>query len=268
MIQVRGGFYKGMASPLIGQGIINFILFGVEGNVQKAYIEDRLPPTTYPVLSPFVSGSIAGISQSFVSCPMDLIKIRVQHQGIGEKREPRNLKSALFSTEDGRSQRSQKTYRGPLAMVKNIYRSEGLAGCYRGMVPTVWGDAIGFGIYFMTYENTRLLLQQSVFSGSEFFPSFIAGGLAGICTWSCSYPFDIMKARLQMDGVHAERQYKGMVDCFLKMRKEGGIRMLFKALTPTLLRAFVWSAAAFPAVEFVKLQFSMVDNSDKMHVGY
>ena len=78
----------------------------------------------------------------------------------------------------------------------------------------------------------------------------------------------MMKARLQMDGVHGERQYKGMVDCFLKMRKAGGIKMPVKALTPTLLRAFVWSAAAFPAVEFVKLQFSMVDNSDKMHAGY
>ena len=260
-----------MASPLVGQGIINFILFGVEGNVQKAYIEDRLPPTTYPVLSPFVSGSIAGISQSFVSCPMDLVKIRVQHQGIGEKREPRSLKSALLSARDHQSQRSQKSCRGPLVVVKNLYRSEGLVGCYRGMVPTVWGDAIGYGIYFMTYENTRLLLQKSVFSRSDFFPSFIAGGLAGICTWFTSYPFDIMKARLQMDGVHAlhgERQYKGMVDCFVKICKEGGVRRLFKGLTPTLLRAFVWSAAAFPAVEFVKLQFSIVNNSDKMHAAY
>ena len=258
-------------SPLVGQGIINFILFGVEGNVQKAYIEDRLPPTTYPVLSPFVSGTIAGISQSFVCCPMDLVKIRVQHQNIGEKREPRSLKSALFSTGDNHSQRRRKAYRGPFAMVGNIYRSEGLAGCYRGMVPTVWSDAIGYGVYFMTYENTRLLLQQSVFPGSDFFPSFIAGGLAGICSWFASYPFDIVKARIQMDGVHAlhgERQYKGMVDCFVKICKEGGVRRLFKGLTPTLLRAFVWSAAAFPAVEFVKLQFSIVNNSDKMHAAY
>lgn len=111
----------------------------------------------------------------------------------------------------------------------------------------------------MTYENTRLLLQQFVFPGSEFFPSFIAGGLAGICSWISSYPLDMMKARLQMDGVHGERQYKGMVDCFLKMHKEGGVKLLFKGLTPTLLRAFVWSAAAFPAVEFVKLQFSTTD---------
>jgi len=41
---------------------------------------------------------IAGFSQSFISCPMDLVKIRVQHQGIGEKRKPRSLKSMVFAS--------------------------------------------------------------------------------------------------------------------------------------------------------------------------
>lgn len=240
-----------MTSPLIGQGIISLIVFGVEGNVQKGYIEHHLPPSVHPVISPFVSGMIAGFAQSFVCCPMDLIKIRVQHQGIGEKTETRS-KAGNHS--------NGKTNRGPLAVIKTIYRAEGFAGYYRGMTATIWSDVIGYGVYFMTYENTRVQLKQLVFPRSDFFPSFIAGGLAGVCSWLASYPFEFVKARIQMDGEHGQRQYKGMINCFLKIYREEGALLYFKGLTPALLRAFVWSAAAFPAVELVKLQFSTTGN--------
>ena len=243
-----------MTSPLVGQGIISLIVFGVEGNVQKGFIEDCLPPTAYPVISPCISGMIAGFAQSIVCCPMDLIKIRVQHQGIGEKTERR---SKVFSAGD---HSNGKTNRGPLAVIKNIYRSEGFAGYYRGMTVTIWSDVIGYGVYFMTYENTRLQLKRFVFPRSDLFPSFVAGGLAGVCSWLASYPFEFVKARIQMDGEHGQRQYKGMVDCFLKIYRDEGALLYFKGLTPALLRAFVWSAAAFPAVELVKLQFSTTGN--------
>jgi len=195
---------------------------------------------------------IAGFSQSFISCPMDLVKIRVQHQGIGEKRKPRSLKSMVFSSPS----LNNKPPRGPIAVVKNAYRTGGLAGCYRGMVPTFLGDGLGCGIYFSCLSNIRMLLQQYVFPESEVLPVFIAGGLAGVCSYSPIYFLDVMKGRLQIDGVHGERQYKGLIDCFLKTYKEGGVRQLYKGLTATLLRIFFWSSAVFPTVEFVKMQFS------------
>jgi len=183
---------------------------------------------------------------------MDLVKIRVQHQGIGEKRKPRSLKSMVFSSPS----LNNEPPRGPIAVVKNAYRTGGLAGCYRGMVPTFLGDGLGCGIYFSCLSNIRMLLQQYVFPESEVLPVFIAGGLAGVCSYSPIYFLDVTKGRLQIDGVHGERQYKGLIDCFLKTYKEGGVRQLYKGLTATLLRIFVWSSAVFPTVEFVKMQFS------------
>ena len=250
-LQIRG-FYKGLTSPLVGQGIITFVLFGVEGNVQKGYIEHRLPPAVYPVTSPFVSGMIAGIAQSFLVCPVELIKIRVQHQGIGEKTESRSLKAMMFSDQSC----NNRPPRGPIIVVKDAYRKGGLAGYYRGMLPTLLGNGIGGGIYFTAYGNIKLQLQRRIFTQSELLPSFIAGGLAGVCSYTPLYYLDVMKGRLQIDGEHGKRQYKGLVDCFLKTYKEGGVRLLYKGLTPLLLWISTFGAAVFPTVEFVKMQFT------------
>ena len=251
VFQIRG-FYKGLASPLVGQGIITLVLFGVEGNVQKGYIEHHLPPSVHPVTSPFISGMIAGMAQSFFICPMDLIKIRVQHQGIGERTESRSLKSIMFSDHSC----NNKPLRGPIIVVKNTYRTGGLTGYYRGILPTFLGNGIGGGIYFSAYGNIKLQLHRRVFTESELLPSFIAGGLAGVCSYTPLYYLDVMKGRLQIDGEHGERQYKGLVDCFLKTYKEGGVRLLYKGLTPLLLWISTFGAAVFPTVEFVKMQFS------------
>ena len=73
------GLYKGMLSPLIGQGIINAIVFGVEAQA-KGYLGKET------IGSEFVSGMLAGAVQSIVCSPMELAKTQMQVQGIGQRK--------------------------------------------------------------------------------------------------------------------------------------------------------------------------------------
>lgn len=70
-----------MMFPLFTTGAINSILFGIYGNklreLQNA-IDNEYQRNLARRTHVFMAGSIAGFVQSFVACPMELIKIRLQ----------------------------------------------------------------------------------------------------------------------------------------------------------------------------------------------
>lgn len=61
---------------------------------------------------------------------------------------------------------------------------------------------------------------------------FVYGGLASCTAESGTFPIDVTKTRLQvqgqqLDSKHSKLRYKGMSDAFLKIYREEGIRSLY-----------------------------------------
>lgn len=75
------------------------------------------------------------------------------------------------------------------------------------------------------------------------------GGLAGEMLWLSSYPFDVVKSRMQCDGFGMSQRYSGMRDCFAQVFRESGVGGFWKGIGPTLLRAMPVSAGTFVVVE-------------------
>lgn len=75
------------------------------------------------------------------------------------------------------------------------------------------------------------------------------GGLAGEALWLASYPFDVVKSKMQSDGFGKEMRYKSMRDCFTQTYRGEGLRGFWKGIAPTLLRAMPVSAGTFAVVE-------------------
>lgn len=75
------------------------------------------------------------------------------------------------------------------------------------------------------------------------------GGLAGEALWLGSYPFDVVKSKMQTDGFGANMRYKSMRDCFAQTWRAEGMRGFWKGIGPTLLRAMPVSAGTFAVVE-------------------
>lgn len=75
-----------------------------------------------------------------------------------------------------------------------------------------------------------------------------AGGLAGVLSWVCCYPLDVVKSRVQaQDPAHP--RYKGIVDCLRKSVREEGYPVLFRGLGTAVARAFIVNGAIFAAYE-------------------
>jgi solute carrier family 25 carnitine/acylcarnitine transporter 20/29 len=75
------------------------------------------------------------------------------------------------------------------------------------------------------------------------------GGLAGEMLWISSYPFDVVKSKMQSDGFGEAMKYKSMRDCFTKTWRAEGMVGFWRGIGPTLLRAMPVSAGTFATVE-------------------
>uniref|UniRef100_A0A8D0HUW5 Solute carrier family 25 member 45 n=1 Tax=Sphenodon punctatus TaxID=8508 RepID=A0A8D0HUW5_SPHPU len=179
--------------------------------------------------------------QAVVLAPVDLIKVRLQNQTHPFSR--RSLPGGAVPQ-----------YRGPVHCAVSILREEGLTGLFRGTRALMLRDTPSMAVYFLTYTGLcRGMTAQGKEPDSVTF--LIAGGCAGTASWASATPMDVIKARLQMDGVKGVA-YRGILDCILTSVREEGLRVLLKGLTLNSIRAFPVNAIIFLSYEhLLKLCF-------------
>ena len=158
-----------------------------------------------------------------------------------------------------------------------------LRGLYRGQAVTVLREAQAYGMWFLAFEwmmaadlahtNKKWQQQQqqqdsgagaaAPLATRADIPSWkvaLYGGIAGEALWLGSYPFDVVKSKMQTDGFGtsasanteggpARMKYRTMRDCFAQTWRAEGARGFWKGIGPTLLRAMPVSACTFATVE-------------------
>lgn len=76
-----------------------------------------------------------------------------------------------------------------------------------------------------------------------------SGGVAGMAGWSVGTPMDVIKARLQMDGVREQKRYRGFLHCVSETVRHEGPLIFFKSLGINCLRAFPVNMVVFAVYE-------------------
>lgn len=134
-----------------------------------------------------------------------------------------------------------------------MVKAEGLRGIFRGLGTTILREVPGFGTYFFAYE----FMTRSTGENGECGPPvstlhmLLAGGFSGTLSWVLTYPIDVVKTRLQVDGKGGAYRYSGFIDCLKKSIQTDGYSVLTRGLTSTVLRAFPTNAATFTVVTWV-----------------
>ncbi|KAK9280815.1 hypothetical protein L1049_003704 [Liquidambar formosana] len=226
--------YRGMGAPLASVTFQNAMAFQIYAVLSRAFdssVGTKDPPSYKGVA---LGGVGTGALQSLMLTPVELVKIRLQLQ-------VRNY--AKPHQEDG--------HKGPLSIAKSIFKTQGLRGMYQGFTITMLRDAPSHGVYFWTYEYVREQLHPGCRkSGQERLRTMlVAGGLAGVASWVCCYPLDVIKTRLQAQLPSSPLKYSGIVDCFRKSVQVDGYSVLWRGLGTAVARAFVVNGAIFSAYE-------------------
>ena len=116
-------------------------------------------------------------------------------------------------------------------MCRNILVTDGVSGLFRGLIPTWCREIPGYFCFFLGYETSRswgsyplvsqflhayytmyteylikVLNVRSVVASlrqvgpEELRPveTMVCGGMAGVCFWTCIFPLDVIKSRIQV----------------------------------------------------------------------
>jgi solute carrier family 25 (mitochondrial carnitine/acylcarnitine transporter), member 20/29 len=163
----------------------------------------------------FKAGALSGVAISFVTCPVELLKIQLQT-----------------------GQSSKNIFRAARTTIVN----NGILGLYRGLGITLLREIPSFAAYFGTYTAIKSSLSEDNSMGP-----IIAGAAAGIAAWLPCYPQDVIKSLIQ-----SSPEKLGIIQATRIIYSRHGYAGFLRGLSPTLLRALPANAATFTAYEFVK----------------
>lgn len=196
------------------------------------------------VANSIIAGAGAGLVSSVVTCPLDVIKTKLQAQ----------------STAHG-----SHGYLGIRDTITSILKHQGLRGLYRGLGPTILGYLPTWAIYFSVYDETKKRLGDNEYhdpSGSDahfrrrksWATHIIAAMTAGASGTIATSPLWVIKTRF-MTQPRDELPYRHTWDAFRTIYHAEGWRAFYRGLFPSLL-GVTHVAVQFPLYEQLKHWFA------------
>lgn len=196
-----------------------------------------------------LSGAGAGLASGIVTCPLDVIKTKLQAQG-----------GFAVSRPVGSVPPGTKLYNGVIGSARTIWKEEGLRGMYRGLGPLLLGYLPTWAVYLTIYEKSRQPYYDMC--GNWWLARCYASLTAGACSTLLTNPIWVIKTRLMSqsnrsssEGKRVSFHYKNTWDAARQMYRAEGFRSFYSGLTPAML-GLTHVAVQFPLYEFFKMQFT------------
>ncbi|GAB4861218.1 hypothetical protein Ancab_036376 [Ancistrocladus abbreviatus] len=193
----------------------------------------------------FLAGAAAGMTATVLCLPLDTIRTRIIAPG-GE-----NLG-------------------GVIGAFRYMVQNEGFFSLYKGLLPSIASMAPSSAVFYGVYDilkssylqspegKRRILkmkqqgLESTAFGRLELGPlrTLLYGAIAGACAEAATYPFEVLRRRLQMQ-VQATRL--NTLATFVNIVQQGGIPALYAGLFPSLLQVLPSAATSYFVYEFMKI---------------
>ncbi len=128
----------------------------------------------------------------------------------------------------------EREFNGLIDVYRKTLKTDGIAGLYRGFVPSVCGIIVYRGLYFGLYDSLKPVVLIGPLQTS-FLASFLLGWVVTTTASTISYPIDTIRRRMMMTSGQAVK-YNGAVDCARQIIQKEGTKSLFKGCGANILR--------------------------------
>ncbi|XP_052222319.1 calcium-binding mitochondrial carrier protein SCaMC-2-like isoform X2 [Dreissena polymorpha] len=184
-----------------------------------------------------VAGGTAGAVSRTCTAPLDRLKILFQvHGGKIEKKDKLTIRDGF----------------------NHMLKEGGVRSLWRGNGVNVIKIAPESALKFMAYEQIK-----RIFKGDKkeitALERFAAGSSAGAISQSIIYPMEVLKTRL---ALRKTGQYKGMLDCAMKLYKGEGLKVFYRGFWPNIVGIIPYAGADLCIYETLK-NFYLSVNKDK-----
>ncbi|WVR08628.1 hypothetical protein IAU60_005684 [Kwoniella sp. DSM 27419] len=183
------------------------------------------------------AGAGAGLVASITTCPLDVVKTRLQAQHL---------------------RKGAEGYEDVNLIIKRIWGTSGAKGFYRGLGPTLAGYLPTWGIYFTVYDLVKdkagtWATEHDFLRGNTAVVHIFAAMTAGATGTVLTNPLWVVKTRFmaQAGTVDSATRYRTTIGAIRSIYKTEGFRAFYKGLLPSLM-GVSHVAVQFPLYEQAK----------------
>ncbi|KAF2101570.1 mitochondrial carrier [Rhizodiscina lignyota] len=232
------GFMAGNGTNCIRIVPYSAVQFGAY-NFYKRFFETS-PGTGLDALQRLMCGACAGMTSVTFTYPLDIVRTRL------------SIQSASFEGLGTRDTRQKLP--GMWSLMKIMYKNEGgILALYRGIIPTVAGVAPYVGLNFMAYESMRGFFTPEGEKNPSPIGKLAAGATSGAFAQTCTYPFDVLRRRFQINTMPGMGfKYNSIWDALSSILRQEGIAGLYKGIVPNLLKVAPSMAASWLSFEMTR----------------
>lgn len=242
------GYYKGNGAMMVRifpYAAIQFMSYEQYKRLLRPYFNAKTHT------SKLAAGSLTGLTAVTFTYPLDMVRARLAFQ-VHERR-----------------------YRSIWHTLVTIPRQEGgLIALYRGFSSSILGMVPYAGVAFYSYEVIKSFLMENPFvnkftvkpsldgSGTvvlNISANLFCGGMAGASSQTVSYPLDVARRRMQLEGmVSSSPKYRSVVATLGHVYRTSGVaKGLYRGMSINYIRAMPQVAVSFTAYELLKQLFGI-----------
>lgn len=186
----------------------------------------------------FVAGSLAGMTACTCTYPLDMVRARM---AVAGRKKYANLRATFVS----------------------IYKQEGVVSFWNGFTPTLLGIIPYAGTSFFVYESSKKYYYD-LYPEHELTIQYrlLFGAVAGLCGQSISYPLDVVRRRMQTDGLDGKGyKYRNLTRTLQSIRlQEGVVKGLYKGLSINFIKGPIAVGVSFATKDAVHM---LLDSSSR-----
>lgn len=188
--------------------------------------EERPISNSVPTLTHLVSSSTASAIAVVILQPLEVLKIKLQTNVMGE----RNIR----------------------ANIRHIYKAEGRAGLFRGLFLTLATVVPSNTLYYTSYNLMKTKFGPTGERAKDTMNQSISAGVASIATAAITNPLWVLKTRTQAQPMHRRAGVtKGAVNIARSIWKEDGWKGFYKGIRASFLTSSQ-AMLQFPMYEMLK----------------
>lgn len=244
IVQSEGvrALWKGNGATVIHRlpySAINFWAFERLTESWNAALPPHRRSHTMDVTRRLVAGGVAGMTACAVAYPLDLLRTRLAAQVSGSY------------------------YSGIGSSLCLIVRDEGFVGLYRGLGATLLQVAPSLAINYCAYETLRShwLTYLPDRQSPTVTMSLLCGSCAGLISSSVTFPLDLARRRMQLQGQHGKTaKYTSYPDVFRQIYARRGMAGLYSGIIPEYAKVIPGVAVAFCSYELMKKMLGVQTN--------
>lgn len=226
--------WKGVTAGIQRQCAFAPIRIGLYEPVRNFYVGKDFKGDP-PILQKIAAGLTTSAIGITVASPTDVVKVRLQAEG----RLPPG---------------AVRRYNGAIDAYKKIVAQEGVGGLWTGYGPNLARNCVVNATELVAYDQAKQVFLANGLPDNAM-THILSGLTAGLAATLLGSPVDVVKTRVMAQKASTTPEFKGPIDCAVKLLRNQGPLAFYKGFIPNFARIGSWNIVTWTTLEFLKGQY-------------